>query len=36
VLEQVRQQEERTSKIIRPQSEYIGPIRDPEVSAARS
>jgi citrate synthase len=36
VLEQARQQEERTSKIIRPQSEYIGPIRDPEVSAARS
>jgi citrate synthase len=36
VLEQVRQQQERTSKIIRPQSEYIGPIRDPEVSAARS
>jgi len=36
VLEQVRQQEERTSKIIRPQSEYIGTIRDPEVSAARS
>jgi len=36
VLEQVRQQEERTSKIIRPQSEYIGTIRDPEAAAARS
>jgi citrate synthase len=36
VLEQVAQQRDRVSKIIRPQSEYVGPIRDREISAAGS